>query len=73
MATDTPWLTPNEAAAYVRRHKTTLAKEVQRGRLRAARVGGRGQLLYRREWLDDWLEQQATPVVVVARRHVIGT
>lgn len=75
-----PWMTGEAAADYVsgetrtkqgRRpvSKRRLAEEVDRGNLRAARVGGRGQLLYRREWLDQWLEDSAKPVVVPARRR----
>ena len=59
-----PWMTAAEAAAYTHRSKRFLAREVRAGRLRAARVTGRGELVYRREWLDLFLEDLATPVVV---------
>jgi hypothetical protein len=42
---------------------------VKLGRLRAARVGGRNELLFRREWIDAWLEDLATPVLVTPRRR----
>jgi excisionase family DNA binding protein len=64
-----PWLTVKEAAAYARRAPGTLRSEVKAGRLKAARVGGRGQLLFRREYLDAWLEAQVTPVVVPTWRR----
>jgi excisionase family DNA binding protein len=62
------WLTATEAAAHVRRGKRFLLREVKAGRLRAARVGGRGEMLFRREWLDEWVEALATPVLVPRRR-----
>lgn len=64
-----PWLTSAEAAAFARRGKRFLAREVQLGRLRAAVVGGRRELLFREEWLSAWLEDQAAPVNVTARRR----
>jgi excisionase family DNA binding protein len=66
---DSPWMRSPEAAEYAKRHKQTLAREVKAGRLRAARVGGRGELLFRREWIDQWLEDLATPIVVPAMRR----
>ena len=63
-----PWLPLKAAAAYCGRSRRFLAREIKAGRLRAARVGGRGELLFRREWLDAWLDDLATPIVV--RRRV---
>jgi hypothetical protein len=68
--TPSPWLTlRTEGAAYAKRGGRFLAREVKAGRLRAARVGGRRELVTRAEWIDDWYEAQATPVVVTARRR----
>jgi excisionase family DNA binding protein len=67
--TPSPWLTLGEASPYAKRGKRHLAKEVTAGRLRAARVGGRGELLFRREWLDAWIEDQAAPVMVPMRKR----
>jgi hypothetical protein len=75
-----PWLTALPAIEYLTHGARTakgrrkfsprfLAAEVRKDRLRAAKVGGRGELLYRIEWLDDWLEARATPVSVNVRRR----
>jgi excisionase family DNA binding protein len=66
---DTPWLNLEMAAAYIKRGKRFVSGEVKAGRLRAARVGGRGELLFRREWLDEFLEALAKPIVVDMRRR----
>jgi excisionase family DNA binding protein len=49
------WLTRRDAAAYARVSEATIGREVRRGRLRHARVGGRRMLRFRRDWIDDWL------------------
>jgi excisionase family DNA binding protein len=54
------WMTVAEAARYARCGPKTLYREVRRGRLKAARVGGRREIRVRREWLDRWLEDCAT-------------
>jgi hypothetical protein len=70
-----PWMTDSQAIDYIsngdrtedgRRHYSPrfLRNEVKAHRLRAARIGARQQLLFRREWLDTWLEAQATPIGV---------
>jgi excisionase family DNA binding protein len=64
-----PWMTLTEAATYAKRGRRFLAREVRAGRLRAARIGGRGELLLRVEWIDEWLEHLATPVMLPARRR----
>jgi excisionase family DNA binding protein len=79
MATDSPWLTITPAIDYLAEERTDTGRrkfgrryirnQVATGKLRAARVGGRGELLFRKEWLDQWIEDQATPVVLPARRR----
>lgn len=66
---DTPWLkvTSAEAGAYARRGGRSLRRAVAQGKLRAVAIGGKGELLTRREWLDAMLEADALPVVVRRR------
>ena len=59
-----PWLTITQGARYVHVHQATLRREMYRGRLRHARVGGRKAIRLRRSWLDQWLEGSSTPVEV---------
>jgi excisionase family DNA binding protein len=66
--TDSPWLRLPEAAEYLQRGKRFLSKEVRAGRLRAAYVGGKRELYFRREWLDEYVTSLATPVEVFRRR-----
>jgi len=58
-----------EACAYAHgRSPKFMSREIQRGRLRAARIGERKEYFFRREWIDQWLEDLATPVPVLSRR-----
>lgn len=54
-----PWLTVPQAADRARCGAKTIYREVQAGRLRAARVGGRRELRFLAEWVDGWLLQQS--------------
>ena len=65
----TPWLTSAEAAQRARVGIKTVYRETRAGRLRGARVGGRRELRYLPEWVDQWLESTATPVVVEIPRR----
>lgn len=56
---DSPWLTALEAAAYLKRGRRFILREIHAGRLRAARIGGRGEILTRREWCDAFVDSQA--------------
>ena len=64
-----PWMTASEAGAYVKRGRRFVLREVAAGRLRAARVGGRGEILTRGVWLDEWLESQSAPIPVPFRQR----
>lgn len=66
---NTPWMTSAEAGAYVKRGKRFVLAEIKLGRLRGAQVGGRREILTRREWLDEWIENMATPVAISTRRR----
>lgn len=66
---DSPWLTLAEGGARVKRGKRFLSREVKAGRLRAARIGGRGEILTRAEWLDEWVTDQAAPISMTTRRR----
>jgi excisionase family DNA binding protein len=65
----TPWLTAAEAADHLKRGKRFVLREIKAGRLRAARIGGRGEVLTRAEWLDQFVEDLAAPVMVSVRRR----
>jgi excisionase family DNA binding protein len=64
-----PWMTIAEAAVYLKRGRRFVAREIAAGRLRAARVGARRQVLTCTAWLDAWVEDQAPPVLVPMRRR----
>ena len=55
-----PWLTVKEAAARARCGTKTIYREVKAGRLRAARLGGRRELRFLAEWIDEWLITHCT-------------
>jgi excisionase family DNA binding protein len=61
------WLTVGEAAQHARCGKSLIYGEVQRGRLRAARLGGRRELRFLVEWIDAWLLATSTPEIVNPR------
>ena len=69
LLTTSPWMTATEAAAYLKRGKRFVLRAIRDGRLRAARVGGRREVLTRVEWLDQFIEDQAAPVMVVPERR----
>jgi excisionase family DNA binding protein len=61
------WLTVGEAAQHARCGKSLIYSEVQRGRLRAARLGGRRELRFLVVWIDAWLLATSTPAIVNPR------
>lgn len=60
----TPWRTVDQAAARALVGPRTIYNEISAGRLMAAKIGGRRELRLKDEWVDAWLEAQATPVMV---------
>lgn len=61
---DAIWLTAHEAAGRARVGLKTIYREVRAGRLRAARIGGRRDLRFLAEWIDQWLLAASTPVEI---------
>jgi excisionase family DNA binding protein len=59
---DNVWLTLRQAAARAAVSEGTIKREIRRGRVRVARVGGRRSLRFRAGWIDAWLEASTTPV-----------
>jgi len=64
---DNVWLTLRRAAARAAVSEATIKREVSRGRIRFARVGGRRSLRFRAEWIDAWLDSSTTPVEQTTR------
>lgn len=58
------WLTVKGACERAHVGTKLIYREVAAGRLKAARVGGRRDLRFRPEWIDQWLDATATPVEV---------
>ncbi len=52
-----------------RRSPRFLAREIKAGRLRAARIGGRGESVTSDQWVQEWLEEMSRPVLVNVRRR----
>jgi excisionase family DNA binding protein len=62
MRSNTPaWLTVTEAAARARCGVRVVYRAVHRGKLRAARISDRGDLRFRPEWIDTWIDATAEP------------
>jgi len=62
------WLTIEEARQVVKCGPKLLYRAVQRGDLRAARLGGRsGAIRIHRDWITEWLERSAQPIEIGRR------
>ena len=62
------WLTEAEAAEYMRISRKTLEKYRLAGTGPRCSYSG-SKPVYRREWLDEWLEDRTTPVVRTERQR----
>ena len=69
-----PWLNAKESARYLGpdRSPRFVRREAKAGRLRHAIIGGRREVVCKREWLDEYVEQYAVPVVVSPTRRLRG-
>jgi excisionase family DNA binding protein len=61
MTHDIRWLTIREAADRACCRPARIQQAVRTGHLRAVRIGTRGELKLRENWLDDWLAGQLLP------------
>ena len=50
-----PWLTVKEAAKRARCGIKLIYREVKAERLQATQLGGRRELRFQANWIDDWL------------------
>jgi excisionase family DNA binding protein len=66
--TNEKWHTVDEAAQHARCGKRSIYLGVQQGKLRAARLGGRRELRFLTEWIDEWLLESSTPKAVDATK-----
>lgn len=65
-----PWLKTPDAEQRAGIGRKVLYREVKAKRLRAARIGGRRELRFLAEWIDEWLAATAEDVVPAAPRRV---
>ncbi len=61
------WVKVADAAVYANCGKTSIYLAVQHGKLKAARLGGRRELRFLREWIDAWLLATTTAEIVNPR------
>ena len=54
-----PWLTVDEAASRAKCSKATILRNVQRGKLRAAKLTARREFRFHVEWIDAWISESA--------------
>ena len=66
LSVESPWLDVRGAAARAKCGHRSIYNGVTSGKLRAARLGGRRELRFLREWIDTWLIETSTPVMVNA-------
>ena len=60
-----PWMNATRAGVYLGgKSRRFILDKVKKGEIRAARIGGRGEILTRTEWLDEFVERQTMPVIV---------
>ena len=64
----TRWKNATAAGLYLgNTSRRFVLREVRAGRLRAARIGGRGEVITCDEWLDEYVMNQAQPVPIRKR------
>lgn len=63
---ESPWLRVSEAAAYCKVHPSQIYRAARDRKLEHVQVSGRGTLLLKREWCDNWLASLTVHVRVAA-------
>lgn len=63
------WMNARKTGQYLGRSPKFVRGEVAAGRLRAARIGGRSEIVTCPEWCDQYIEAMAAPVLVAPRRR----
>lgn len=58
------WLTTTEVAQQVKVNVKVIYRAIKRGKLRAAKIDGRGDYRFKPQWVEDWVESCATPIEV---------
>lgn len=66
----TPWKNAETAGKYLGKSGRFIRNEVKAGRLRAARIGGKGEIVTCAEWLDQYVAERSKPVMVRQLREV---
>jgi hypothetical protein len=69
LPTDSPWRSAEAAGKRINKGKRFVQREIRLGRMRGARIGGRGEYLTQDAWIDEWVEKHASPLVVPLRRR----
>lgn len=63
------WKTAKQAGAYIGKGPRFIHREIRAGRLKAAKIGGRGEALICDQWLDEYVEARATPIPFTPRKR----
>lgn len=66
MTSNTPWLTPVEAAQRARRHKSAILEALRSQELRGYQAVKRGRWLIHIDDLDAWVRGETAPVEIPA-------
>ena len=68
----TPWKNADQGGKYIAKSARFVRNEIRAGRLRGARIGGKGEILTCDQWLDEYIAERAQPVMVRPFRREVG-
>jgi len=66
---DSPWRTADQGGKRIGKGPRFVQREIRAGRMRGARIGGRGEYLTQDPWIDEWVEKYMKPVEIIVRRR----